>query len=216
MAANGTASFRPDQENVVYIGEGVTLKGELSVPDLLIVDGLVEGAVTARVVWVGRSGVIRGAISAIEADVSGWIGERIDVKQLLVVRATGRIEGDTTYGEIELEKGAVVAGDLTANADHRTAAKPSAGRQVLARPALSRPALAKPLLKPALVTSAVAEFDEEPEEVAAPLDRQAASIVKLNEAVRAAREASAEGRPTLAPGGGSLRRNVLRSPLSSR
>ncbi|MCX7899373.1 MAG: polymer-forming cytoskeletal protein [Methylocystis sp.] len=123
MAMNASSGFRPDQENVGYIGAGVTLKGEVSVPDLIVVDGTLEGNITARVVCVGQTGVIRGNISATEADISGWISDHIDIKQLLVVRSTGRVEGKVMYGEIELEKGAVVTGELSATDDYRAITK---------------------------------------------------------------------------------------------
>lgn len=125
MANTSIEEFRPDQENVAYIGAGVTIKGEVSVPDLIVVDGTVEGAITARVVSVGQSGVVRGNISATDADVSGSVADQIDVKQLLIIRASGRVEGTIRYGEIELEKGAVVAGNLSATDDFRAVAKPS-------------------------------------------------------------------------------------------
>jgi len=158
MAKNGM-DFRPEEENVAYIGAGVTLKGEISASDLIVVDGAIEGDVSARVVQVGQSGVIRGNVSATEADVSGWVSNSIEIKQLLVVRATGRVEGKVTYGEIELEKGAVIAGDLTAIEDHRTA-KPAQAAKV----ELERPEVAGALPKPS-----------------------ASSIDRINEAVRGAK-----------------------------
>lgn len=141
MATNVTSGFRPDQENVAYIGSGVTVKGEVSVPDLVVVDGTIEGNITARVVCVGQTGVIRGNISATEADISGWISDHIEIKQLLVVRATGRIEGKVMYGEIELEKGAVVTGELSATDDYRAVAKPIQQKGADKEPSL--PAVAK-------------------------------------------------------------------------
>lgn len=140
MVANTSAGFRPDQENVAYIGAGVTLKGEISVPDLIVVDGTIEGDITARVVCVGQSGVIRGNISATEADISGSITDHIEIKQLLIVRATGRVEGKVMYDEIELEKGAVVTGDLSATDDYRAVAKtPAAKTAAAAKPAAPAP-----------------------------------------------------------------------------
>jgi cytoskeletal protein CcmA (bactofilin family) len=127
--AKNAMDFRPEEENVAYIGAGVTLKGEISASDLIIVDGAVEGDVSARVLQVGQGGVIRGNVSATEADVSGWISDHIEIKQLL--------EGKIAYGEIELEKGAVIAGELTALEDYRAAkpapaAKPAAERVEIA------------------------------------------------------------------------------------
>jgi cytoskeletal protein CcmA (bactofilin family) len=124
--AKNAMDFRPEEENVAYIGAGVTLKGEISASDLIIVDGAIEGDVSARVIQVGQGGVIRGNVSATEADVSGWISDHIETKQLLVVRASGRVEGKVTYGEIELEKGAVITGDLTALEDYRATKAPAA------------------------------------------------------------------------------------------
>jgi cytoskeletal protein CcmA (bactofilin family) len=189
MAMNATSGFRPDQENVVYIGAGVTLKGEISVPDLIVVDGTVEGDVTARVVCVGQTGVIRGNIAATEADISGWITDHIEIKQLLIVRATGRVEGRVMYGEIELEKGAVVTGDLSATDDYRAVAKPVAQAKGAERAEAPAPALSGKAGN--------------------------SSVDRLNDAVRAAKNGSGK-QLYLAADADPLKRNVLRSPLSSR
>lgn len=165
MATNVT-DFRPDEENVAYIGAGVTLKGEISAPDVVVVDGTIEGDVSARVIQVGQGGVVRGNVSATEADVSGWISDHIEVKQLLVVRSTGRVEGKVTYGEIELEKGAVITGDLTAVEDYRAAAKPAPARAAIER--AERVETAPPLPKPS-----------------------SSSIERINEAVRSAKTGGA-------------------------
>lgn len=193
MAVNATTGFRPDQENAVYIGAGVTLKGEISVPDLIVVDGAVEGDVTARVVCVGRTGVIRGNIAATEADISGWITDQIDIEQLLIVRSTGRVEGRVIYGEIELEKGAVVSGDLSAAGDYRTVARPVAQ---------GKPAPA----------------EQRHVEVAlpAPAVKSGNSLDRLSEAVRAARSGAAKPSVYLATENESPRRNILLAPMSSR
>ncbi len=186
MVMNTASSFRPDQENVVYIGAGVTLKGEISVPDLIVVDGTVEGDVTARVVCVGQTGVIRGNIAATEADISGWITDHIEIKQLLIVRATGRVEGRVMYGEIELEKGAVVTGDLSATDDYRAVAKPGAqAKSAAAEPAPSHAA-------------------------------KSGSLDRLNDAVRAAKNGAGKNPLYLAADSEPTKRNILRAPLSSR
>lgn len=189
MPINSSAGVKPDQEDVVYIGPGVTLKGEFSISERLVVDGVIEGDVTAQAVIVGRTGAIRGKVTAAQADISGVVGDHIDIEDLLVVRSTGRVEGRVLYGEIELEKGAVLMGDLSANGDRRAAAKPAAQKQ----PAVQEPA------------GAVAP---------APAAKAGSSIERLNDAVRAAR--SGAGKPVFATEKETLRRNILRAPLSSR
>jgi cytoskeletal protein CcmA (bactofilin family) len=105
--------FRPNEPNVAYIGEGVAVKGEIAVPDILVVDGLVEGNLTARTIRVGPSGAVKGNIISTEAEVYGSVSEKAEVKQLLIVRSTGRIDGQISYGEVEIEKGAVISGQFS-------------------------------------------------------------------------------------------------------
>jgi cytoskeletal protein CcmA (bactofilin family) len=102
--------FRPEEKDVVYIGEGVSLTGSVQADDIVVVDGNVDGEVTCSQLIVGPSGVVTGIISVSEADVYGKIGTDISVKQLLIVRSSGRVEGKWVYGEIEVEKGGVLAG----------------------------------------------------------------------------------------------------------
>jgi cytoskeletal protein CcmA (bactofilin family) len=190
--AKNAMDFRPDEENVAYIGAGVTLKGEISASDLIIVDGAIEGDVSARVIQVGQGGVIRGNVSATEADVSGWISDHVEIKQLLVVRASGRVEGKITYGEIELEKGAVIAGELTALEDYR-AAKPT----------------------PAAKTGG------ERVEVAAAPPKSAnlpstSSIERINEAVRSASGARAAKRPLYLAAQGDGKRAATRTLIGRK
>jgi cytoskeletal protein CcmA (bactofilin family) len=199
MANSETSGFRPDQENVVYVGAGVTLKGQLSVPDVIVVDGVVEGDIKAKAVLVGKTGVIRGTIAATEADIGGQVVSHVEIDHLLVIRSTGRVEGHVVYGEIELEKGAVVMGDLAVKTGQRAAPKPLA-----------------------LAREAAAER-QEASTVAA---KGNASIDRLNEAVRAAKgvvagdeaasSAPAAAPAVVAPDAAARRRNVLRLPLSSR
>lgn len=102
--------FRPEEKNVVYIGEGVSLTGSVKAQDTVVVDGMVEGEVSCSQLIVGPSGVVNGAISVSDADIYGRIGTDITIKQLLIVRSTGRVEGRWIYGEIEVEKGGVLFG----------------------------------------------------------------------------------------------------------
>jgi len=77
--------------NRLYIGEGVTIKGEISVPDTLVVCGVLEGDVTVGNLVVGETGAIKGRITVAEnAEISGKVFEKLDVKCLLILRSTRR------------------------------------------------------------------------------------------------------------------------------
>lgn len=118
--------FRPDEKNVVYIGEGVSLTGTLTAQDTIVIDGTVDGEISCSQLIVGPSGVVNGVVAVSEADIYGKIGSDITIKQLLIVRSTGRIEGKWIYGEIEVEKGGVLFGTAESTefrSDRKVAAK---------------------------------------------------------------------------------------------
>lgn len=126
MRASNGAGFRPDQEKAAYIGAGVAVKGDISAPDVLVIDGAVEGDVAARVILIGSTGAVRGKVNAVEADIGGAVGGEIHITRLLAIRATGRVEGRVSYGEIAMEKGAVLRGELSSSEEARAAVTKSA------------------------------------------------------------------------------------------
>jgi cytoskeletal protein CcmA (bactofilin family) len=129
MAEHNQQSFPTVEPDTLYVGEGVCIKGDLSVPGVVVIDGQVEGNVAARAVWVSPTGSIKGTIAATEAEIHGTISETIAVKQLLVVRASGRVSGDVRYGELQLEKGAVISGTLACmSAQEEAAVEPLLGK----------------------------------------------------------------------------------------
>jgi cytoskeletal protein CcmA (bactofilin family) len=100
----------------LFIGEGVTIKGEISVPETLVVCGTLEGDVSAGNLIVCETGVIRGKIAVAEnAEVFGKVFEKFDVKQLLILRSTGRVDGNVSYGTLQIEQGATIAGGIASN-----------------------------------------------------------------------------------------------------
>jgi cytoskeletal protein CcmA (bactofilin family) len=110
--------------NRLYIGEGVTIKGEISVPDTLVVCGVLEGDVTVGNLVVGETGAIKGRITVAEnAEISGKVFEKLDVKCLLILRSSGRVDGNISYGLLQIEQGASIAGGLSST-DYRAEQKP--------------------------------------------------------------------------------------------
>ncbi|MDR3420961.1 MAG: polymer-forming cytoskeletal protein [Xanthobacteraceae bacterium] len=100
----------------LYIGEGVTIKGEVSVPDTLVVCGVLEGHVTTHNLIIGKTGVIKGRIAVAEnAEVFGTVAEaeKLDVKCLLILRSTASVDGNISYGLLQIEQGASITGGLS-------------------------------------------------------------------------------------------------------
>ena len=106
-------AFRPE-DNGAYIGPGVTFKGEISGPEKIVVEGIVEGDITAGSLHIGPNGSVKGNVVATEADVEGTLSSNVDIKDCLLLRSTGRVAGQIRCGDFQVERGAVLAGDFAA------------------------------------------------------------------------------------------------------
>lgn len=103
------------EPNTLYIGKGVTIKGDISVSRLVIVEGRVEGRIFAHAVWVGPSGSLKGMLYAAEAELHGLVSDKIVVTERLRIHPTGRVVGDVNYRELILERGGTISGTCAPN-----------------------------------------------------------------------------------------------------
>ena len=95
------------------VGEGVFVKGNFVVPERAVIDGTVEGEITAKELLVGVSGKITGKATAEVVDVHGEINDMLTASRALILRASGRATGSIQYAGLEIEKGAQLRGSLT-------------------------------------------------------------------------------------------------------
>ena len=76
---------------------------------------------------VGETGAIKGRITVAEnAEISGKVFEKLEVKCLLILRSTGRVDGNISYGLLQIEQGASIAGGLSST-EYRPEQKPAKG-----------------------------------------------------------------------------------------
>jgi cytoskeletal protein CcmA (bactofilin family) len=61
---------------------------------------------------IGPSGAIKGNVISTDVDVSGTLAQKADIKEFLLVRASGRVEGHVNCGDVQVERGAVLAGGI--------------------------------------------------------------------------------------------------------
>lgn len=102
-----------ENSSCAFFGEGVTFKGSITAPERIVVHGTVEGDLAARDLLVGPTGTIKGNVRVDLADVQGKILQNVEARVCLSLRKTGRIEGSAVYGEIEIEKGGVLSGEVS-------------------------------------------------------------------------------------------------------
>lgn len=112
-APAATPSEIADSGKRLIVGQGIHMKGEITACDRLIVEGQVEVTLKAtRMLEIKPTGHFTGSCEVEDADVSGVYDGNLTVRGRLIVHAGGRVTGDISYGEIELERGAQITGKL--------------------------------------------------------------------------------------------------------
>ena len=99
----------------LIVGREITLSGEINSCDKLFVEGSVEANLTnCRDVDIAESGLFKGSASIEEAEVRGRFEGNLVVRKRLLIKASGRVSGTIRYGQIEIECGGQISGDIQA------------------------------------------------------------------------------------------------------
>jgi cytoskeletal protein CcmA (bactofilin family) len=101
----------------LIVGREITLSGEIKSCDQLVVEGSVEANLqNSRQMDIAESGLFKGSASIEEAEVRGRFEGNLTVRKRLMIYATGRVSGTIRYGQIEIECGGQISGDVQAQA----------------------------------------------------------------------------------------------------
>jgi cytoskeletal protein CcmA (bactofilin family) len=116
LAANppsSTPASQDEDSRVLIVGGGMRLKGEITACDRLVVEGHVEASLNeAHAVVIRSNGRFVGSCEVEEAEIGGVYEGNLTVSRRLTIRASGQVEGEICYGEIELERGGRISGNL--------------------------------------------------------------------------------------------------------
>jgi cytoskeletal protein CcmA (bactofilin family) len=107
-AASGNADGRK-----LIVGDGLSLSGEITSCDILVVAGKVEAKLTdGKLLEINETGQFRGSVEIENADIAGRYDGQLVVHGRLTVRSTGRISGMVKYGEMEVNAGGQIIGEI--------------------------------------------------------------------------------------------------------
>jgi cytoskeletal protein CcmA (bactofilin family) len=123
-------------ESVALIGPRVSIKGEVSGQESLLIQGRVEGKVSLKGqdVTVGKSGKVQADIHARGIRVEGEVIGDLYGEQEIIIEASGQVTGNLVAPRVNLENGSRFKGSI----DMETAAQ-----QAQAKPAGETPGSAK-------------------------------------------------------------------------
>ncbi|MGD9617684.1 MAG: polymer-forming cytoskeletal protein [Alphaproteobacteria bacterium] len=119
LAAGPLAPARRNDSDLrkLIVGREITLSGEINSCDRLIIEGSVEANLqNCTEVELAESGLFKGSATIDEIEVRGRFEGTLTVRKRLLIRATGRVSGTIRYGQIEIECGGQISGDVQAHA----------------------------------------------------------------------------------------------------
>ena len=102
-----------DDGKKLIVGRDIVFNGEIHSCDRLVVEGRVEASMKdCREIEIAETGTFKGQAEFDRADISGNFEGDLTAREYLVVRATGRITGKVRFGELEIERGGQIVGEV--------------------------------------------------------------------------------------------------------
>ncbi|BBK40299.1 hypothetical protein STVA_03190 [Allostella vacuolata] len=117
-----------NESKTLIVGHGICLTGEITACDKLVVEGRVEATLTSRVIEISDTGLFKGSAEIDEAEVRGRFEGDLIVRKRLFIGATGRVSGKVRYGQLEVEAGGQLSGDIRSTSDDDDMSRSMGGR----------------------------------------------------------------------------------------
>ena len=106
---------RDTEQRRLIVGREISLTGEITACERLIVEGSVEANLNnCREVEIADTGMMKGTASIEEAEIRGRFEGNLTVRKRLYIRATGKVTGTVRYGQLEVEAGGQLSDDIQA------------------------------------------------------------------------------------------------------
>lgn len=102
------------------IGKGTVLEGNIETYGNIRIEGKVIGNIKSKSkIALGNSSHVDGNIIAQNADLEGEVKGRIEISEMLILKATAVVHGDIITGKLVVEPGAVFNGTCKMGASIR-------------------------------------------------------------------------------------------------
>ncbi|MBS1951931.1 MAG: hypothetical protein OJF59_001364 [Cytophagales bacterium] len=93
------------------IGKGTVLEGNIETFGNIRIEGRVHGHIKSKSkIALGNGSQVEGNITAQNADIEGEVKGKIEISELLVLKATAIVYGDINTGKLVVEPGAMFNG----------------------------------------------------------------------------------------------------------
>jgi cytoskeletal protein CcmA (bactofilin family) len=104
---------RDSEMRRLIVGREISLTGEITSCERLVVEGTVEANLNnCREIEIAEAGLMKGTAAIEEAEIRGRYEGSLTVRKRLLIRATGKVSGMVRYGQLEIEAGGQISGDV--------------------------------------------------------------------------------------------------------
>lgn len=106
-------ALKTNTKRVLTVGPDIQMKGEITTCDRVVIEGMVDASMKdVHTVELAQSGSLKGTAEVEDAEISGVFEGDLIVRGRLIIYSTGRVSGNVTYGEIEIERGGQLSGSI--------------------------------------------------------------------------------------------------------
>lgn len=115
---------------ILTVGHDILLKGEIATCDRLVIEGQVDASLKdVHTVEIAETGSFKGAAQIEDAEISGLFEGELVVRNRLIIYSTGKVRGKITYGEIEIERGGEMTGEIKTTTSAKAGEKSSSASE---------------------------------------------------------------------------------------
>ncbi len=98
------------------IGASIKVKGNFQGQGDIVIEGALEGSLkTEANLFIGDKAKVIASVESKDATINGEVRGNIKTRGYLALGGTAKIFGDVQYGELSVERGAVINGQLLMN-----------------------------------------------------------------------------------------------------
>ena len=145
---NTTSTVETQSKIGTILGPGAVFDGNLTVPEAIRIDGIVNGNCNCKKnLVIGQEGQVEGNITAQNVVISGKVNGDIVVEGKLELYSTGRVVGNITARSLVIDEDAYFDGrcTMTAAAKQETSVNTTASKESLAKKIMESPEVNEPL-----------------------------------------------------------------------
>ena len=128
----------PASGKSALIGPGISVDGDISGNENLLIEGKVKGSIKlgANEVSVGRSGVVDADVTAKSIRIAGRVTGDLHASEKVIINGTGHVRGNVVAPRVVLEDGAVFKGSIDMDPGESAVSRPVSSAKTASAPEL--------------------------------------------------------------------------------